>query len=150
YAGAVSGFPADSNNDMYVRKVLEPLGRLAHQLEIAVVLIGHWRKGSDIPSADRSHGSVGWRAVPRAVVQVARAGDGSGAIWLDKCNVAPTGHLRSFDIRTVEVPLVPGREIRVPRLSLGDPILEFRSLDEWLWAQRANHRPKPLHADSIQ
>lgn len=142
--GGGSQLTPDSNNDLHARALMGPLSAIAQACDIAVVSVGHWRKGSDdLPAADRSHGSVGFRQVARGVVSMARRGE-RGAISLTKCNLGPTGHTVEYTIETRHVDFSGGG---------GEyPVLQFGprydgDLDSWLREQRVTaQRPTGDHA----
>jgi len=56
----------DSYNDMAVRKILSPLGRMAARLNIAIVIIGHFNKNSNKDLIDTIMASVAFKDVCRA------------------------------------------------------------------------------------
>ena len=133
YAGPVEGMEINSNSDIYVRKVFQPVSRAAMKQGVPVITVGHWKKG-DGATGDRSLGSVAWRAIPRAVVQMAWSGDsehGEGAFWLSKCNVASTGHLRSYRIEPIQMD-VGDKHVESARFVMGAPIEEHETLDDWI------------------
>lgn len=135
FAGQVEGFEATGNSDMYVRKVYEPISQAAMATGIPVITVGHWRKSTG-STKDASLGSVAWRAVPRAVVQLAgnRTSDG-GAISLDKANNAKAGGVTAYHIRTRPVMYADG-ERDVPYFELGEPLPEYETLDDWIESEQ--------------
>lgn len=143
FAGAVDGFEATGNSDMYVRKVYEPISQAAMVTGTPVITVGHWRKSTG-STKDASLGSVAWRAVPRAVVQLAgnQTQDG-GAISLDKANNAKGGGVTEYHIRVAEVEYADGPR-DVPYFELGSP-LDFTTLDEWIEAQQGEEKEQSKH-----
>jgi len=131
--GGGSQLTPDSNNDLHARALMGPLSAIAQGTDISVVSVGHWRKGSDdLPAADRSHGSVGFRQVARGVVSMARRGE-PGAISLTKCNLGPTGYTVEFTIETRHVEFDGGSR-EYPVLQLGSQY--DGDLATWMRAQR--------------
>lgn len=77
-----------------VRRHLEPLARLAQELNIAVVGVAHFRKASDSNPLHMLAGSVEFGQVVRSAIGFApdrEAEDGSCVLSLIKTNLAPSG-----------------------------------------------------------
>ena len=77
-----------------VRRHLEPLARLAQELNIAVVGVAHFRKASDSNPLHMLAGSVEFGQVVRSAIGFApdrEAEDGSCVLSLIKTNIAPSG-----------------------------------------------------------
>ncbi len=75
----VSSVHGDPNNQADVRRSMEPLSRLAHTLDAAVVGIHHFSKGSAGRSPlDRITGSLAFGAVVRVALAVASVKDADG------------------------------------------------------------------------
>ncbi len=66
---------ADDNNEVDVRAVIQPLGAMG----VSVVGVRHWTKGARRAS-ERGGGSLGYRAVARASIVVAKSPDSDGVI----------------------------------------------------------------------
>lgn len=77
-----------------VRRHLEPLARLAQELNIAVVGVAHFRKASDSNPLHMLSGSAEFGQVVRSAIGFApdqEAEDGSCVLSLIKTNLAPSG-----------------------------------------------------------
>lgn len=56
------------NKTQDVRDVLDPLRALSLELKIAIILIGHFNKRSDVEGQERVSGATAWIDVPRAAL----------------------------------------------------------------------------------
>lgn len=101
-----------------VRRHLEPLARLAQELEIAVVGVAHFRKASDSNPLHMISGSSEFGQVVRSAIGFApdrESEDGSCILSLIKTNIAPSGlpglryRVESCTVQTDEGPTDVGR-----------------------------------------
>lgn len=85
----------DSHNNAETRAMLTPLGKLAADTNVAIVLINHFRKGGGGPAINRTMGSLAFVAAPRAAwICVPDPNDPGRSLFLrQKLNIAnrPTG-----------------------------------------------------------
>lgn len=85
---------ADLVKQGVVRRFLEPLARLAQDLNIAVIGVAHFRKAGGVEPLHMISGSAEFGQVVRSAVGFARdrdADDGSCVLSLIKTNIAPQG-----------------------------------------------------------
>jgi len=97
-----------SNSDQETRAVLEPLARLAENLNISLVIGRHWSKGAPgRPSFERGLGSIAFTGVARSVLQV-------GHYPGDKARrVIGVGASNGLDVDPWEFRIV-GRQVDLP------------------------------------
>lgn len=85
---------ADLVKQGVVRRFLEPLARLAQDLNIAVIGVAHFRKAGGVEPLHMISGSAEFGQVVRSAIGFARdrdAEDGSCVLSLIKTNIAPQG-----------------------------------------------------------
>ncbi len=101
-----------------VRRHLEPLARLAQELNIAIVGVAHFRKASDPNPLHMISGSAEFGQVVRSAIGFAadqEAEDGSGVLSLVKTNIAPASlpslryRIEPAVVTTLEGPTDVGR-----------------------------------------
>lgn len=110
------------NGDLHkvetVRAALDPLNRLAQDLDIAVLAIMHFNKGAGNVS-DKLSGSHAFRDVARSVMLFATDEDtGKRIVTIDKSNYSQErGQSFSFELQSVPVSTDDGAETTVARIS---------------------------------
>jgi hypothetical protein len=114
------------NGDMHkvadVRRALDPLAALAQELEVAVVAIMHFNKGTGNVS-DKLSGSHSFRDLARSVLLFATDDEtGQRVVSVDKSNYsAERGSSFAFNLRSVDVETDDGERTTVAQVEyLGD------------------------------
>jgi hypothetical protein len=107
---AVSG---DSHKNTEVRRALQPIVDLAARLDIAIIGISHFSKGtSGNNPVERVTGSIAFSALARVVFAVAKIedndGKGKSLLTRAKSNIGPDGGGFYYSIEQVSVPGVDG------------------------------------------
>ncbi|MGN6272168.1 MAG: AAA family ATPase [Protaetiibacter sp.] len=124
----------DPNHQRDVRAALDPLAGLARELNIAVVLVMHFKKGTGA-AGEKVSGSHVWRDALRSLLVMAKDKEsGYRVLTLDKSNYGPAGRSMMFEVTSVEV---TGRnskgELRPSRVSLATYVGESaKSVDDIL------------------
>lgn len=92
----------DGDRDRQMRQALEPLGRMAADLDASVLGVVHFGKRADADTGKLILGSIAWSQVARSVLAVAVDED-SGVLL-----VQPTKHnLGPGDVRSIAARIVP-------------------------------------------
>lgn len=87
---AFMGGKVDTNKDAEVRDILGPLAEMAQRQNIAVVIVAHLNKGDAANILYKISGSVGFAALPRSVLLIARQEEtGRRGIAHIKSNLGP-------------------------------------------------------------
>jgi hypothetical protein len=68
FMGSRKGRVLNTNNDLEVRKSLDPLQKLATRLQASVAAIRHYRKGNGTDALEAGGGSVGFAALVRVII----------------------------------------------------------------------------------
>jgi hypothetical protein len=93
----------DTHRDGQVRRLLNPLGRLAARYDLAILYILHVNKKTDLPTRYRGLGSVAFRNVSQSTLVTAKDPDDPGQRYLcqDAANLCPETRSVSFRMKTV-------------------------------------------------
>lgn len=116
----------DNDKMADVRQVMNPLTALCEELDITIIAIAHFRKGSGHAS-DMISGSHAWRDTARASLLFAKeeadsVPDGDvpkTIITLDKANYAPDSVSYSYHVEETHVPNREGGQTRTTRVIWG-------------------------------
>lgn len=93
----------DPNHQRDVRAALDPLAALARELNLAVVLVMHFKKGTGA-AGEKVSGSHVWRDALRSLLVMAEDREsGYRIVTLDKSNYGPAGRSMMFEVESVEV-----------------------------------------------
>jgi hypothetical protein len=102
-----------------VRMALDPVAKLAQELNVAIICVMHWRKGHG-SIAEKLSGAHAWRDICRSYIAVARDKDtGYSIAQQDKNNYGPDGDSWAYDLTQAPVQVETG-EVD----SAGKPIME--------------------------
>ena len=125
-----------------VRRALDPLARLAHDLDIAIIGIAHFNKGGGY-SSDKLSGSHAFRDAVRSMLLIAKDDEnGDCVLTVDKSNYSTAAGLSfSYALSSVEVRDDDGESMTVPTIT--GFMKSERSVDEVINAnvQRAERVP---------
>jgi hypothetical protein len=116
YLGKKNGYSAQE-----VRQVLMPLQATARELELVILAIAHFKKGSGEKANDRIGGSAAIVQVPRSVLLVdARHDTGGtvGEIHQTKHNLNPHGKAKQYKLITADS-IRNGKKVRTSKLTWG-------------------------------
>ena len=98
----------DTNSEQVVRSQLGRLAHLAGEMNIAVLAVKHWHKGSG-ESIDRISGSHGFTDIVRSVIQLVPDEENDRLILSsDKNNYGQVRPSFAFRLKTVDVPTESG------------------------------------------
>lgn len=111
----------DTNSEQVVRSQLGRLAYLAGEMNIAVLAVKHWHKGSG-ESIDRISGSHGFTDIVRSVIQLAPDEDEDRLVLTsDKNNYGQSKPSFAFRLKTVDIPTANGGVSQVGKaLFLGE------------------------------
>ncbi len=125
-----------------VRRALDPLARLAHDLDIAIIGIAHFNKGGGY-SSDKLSGSHAFRDAVRSMLLIAKDDkNGDCVLTVDKSNYSTaSGMSFSYALSSVKMQDDDGEAMEVPTIT--DFMKSERSVDEVINAnvQRAERVP---------
>jgi hypothetical protein len=108
----------DTNSEQVVRSQLGKLAHLAGEMNIAILAVKHWHKGSG-ESIDRISGSHGFTDIVRSVLQlVPDEQENQLILTADKNNYGPKKPSFAFRLDTVEVPIDGGESNAVGKAIL--------------------------------
>lgn len=96
----------DGNPDRVkeVRNALDPLAAMARRLNIAIIVVGHFRKSGGGPAGDMMSGSHAWRDIVRSLIIMARDPETDERITtVDKLNYGKEGLSWAYTVDTVDV-----------------------------------------------
>ncbi|MEW1834534.1 AAA family ATPase [Microbacterium sp. NPDC079995] len=111
----------DGNPDRVkeVRTALDPLAAMARRLNIAVIVVGHFRKSGGGPAGDMMSGSHAWRDIVRSLMLMAvDAETNERIVTVDKLNYGAAGLSWLFEVETADVPAAGGRTTSVGKAVL--------------------------------
>ncbi len=93
----------DPNHQRDVRAALDPLAALARELNIAVVLVMHFKKGAGV-AGEKVSGSHVWRDALRSLLVMAHDKESDyRVLTLDKSNYGPAGRSMLFAVESASV-----------------------------------------------
>ncbi|MCH6229338.1 AAA family ATPase [Microbacterium sp. CFH 31415] len=101
----------DGNPDRVkeVRNALDPLAAMARRLNIAVIVVGHFRKSGAGPAGDMMSGSHAWRDIVRSLIIMAKDPESDERVTtVDKLNYGKEGLSWAYNVETVDVPVGGG------------------------------------------
>ncbi|KXZ61389.1 hypothetical protein Mlaev_00648 [Microbacterium laevaniformans] len=91
-----------------VRAALDPVAKLAQELNVAIVCVMHWRKGHG-SIAEKLSGAHAWRDICRSYIAVAKDREtGHTVAQQDKNNYGPDGDAWSYAMSICPVPVETG------------------------------------------
>jgi putative DNA primase/helicase len=152
YSGEV-----DIYRDEQVRsRLLGPLNKLASKYDLAVVLVLHLNKKTDLAVKHRGMGSVAFRNAPRSVVIVAKDRDGHGYCGVDKDQFVPRKYLAEYNLTSSHVPHIPlvqwgsdwhDKDVDIEDIVKGKSRGQTQSASAWLAAEL---REGPVGAQDLK
>lgn len=93
-----------------VRQALDPVAKLAQELNVAIVCVMHWRKGHG-SIAEKLSGAHAWRDICRSYIAVARDKQtGNTVAQQDKNNYGPDGDAWAYALTQAPVEVLTGEE----------------------------------------
>jgi hypothetical protein len=118
----------NGNKEQEVRKVLTPLGVLAQEFKIAVILVAHFNKRSDVEVISRVGGAMAIVGCVRCAWTFTESRDDEDTrLMLPlKANIAKTDTGIDYEIETVEVP-IDGEMVEIAHIKWGSESLEKAS-----------------------
>ncbi|MDQ6910477.1 MAG: AAA family ATPase [Actinomycetota bacterium] len=119
----------DSHKDQHVRRVLAPLGRLAEELDLAVLATIHFNKAPGVDALNRISGSGGFVNAARAVLCAASDPEDETRrlLWREVTNLAGGRVGRAYRIETRRIEGADGAEIETSGVAwLGDVEVDSR------------------------
>lgn len=114
-AKSVMSSKLKGNDDLDIRRFLEPMHRVAQDADCTFVCLVHFSaKKSSADTGNLIMGSSGWQQVARSVVAVAEDKDaGTVKVWNSKANLAPKIRTMEAQVVSAEVVTDDGRRTDV-------------------------------------
>ncbi|MGC3905386.1 AAA family ATPase [Corynebacterium variabile] len=118
-AKSVMSSKLKGNDDLDIRRFLEPMHRVAQDTDCTFVCLVHFSaKKSSADTGNLIMGSSGWQQVARSVVAVAEDKDaGTVKVWNSKANLAPKIRTMEAQVVSAEVVTDDGRRTDVGRIN---------------------------------
>ncbi|MCQ9172119.1 AAA family ATPase [Corynebacterium amycolatum] len=93
----------DGNRDESVRRMLDPMNKIADELGCVFLALVHFGKRESVDTGKLITGSIAWSQVARSVIAVAKDEDGKLLVATTKHNLAPhavtlDAHIESADV----------------------------------------------------
>lgn len=106
----VSAVTGDSHKNTEVRRALQPLVDLGHEIKVAIIGISHFSKGSQgRDPTERVAGSLAFGALARVVLAAAKCQDDDRRILARaKSNIGPDDGGFYYDLQQIELDAFPG------------------------------------------